>query len=268
MRDQPGAPNRLPRHELLDEMGLSPQWRLRKASRCDRDLAPSVAPQTPSASESLLSPAPLNATGDDSNEKRRIERIASMDWLELTEDTARCQACGLCQQRRQAVLGVGDTSADWLFIGEGPGAEEDARGEPFVGQAGKLLDAMLQAIGLRRGEDVYIANAVKCRPPRNRTPENAEIAACHPYLLRQIVLLQPRLIILLGRVAAQALLGEVDTLASLRGRTFSHRTSTGEIPMLVSYHPAYLLRNLTDKAKAWQDLCRARELMRQAKNTP
>lgn len=166
------------------------------------------------------------------------------------------------------MLGVGDTAADWLFIGEGPGAEEDARGEPFVGPAGKLLDAMLAAIDLRRGEDVYIANAVKCRPPQNRTPETAEMATCAPYLRRQIALLQPRLIVLLGRAAAHALLGDVGSLASLRGRTFEYTGSPGSehpIPVLVTYHPAYLLRTLPDKAKAWEDLCRARALMRAAR---
>lgn len=263
MNDHDSNPGRLRRHELLDEMGLSPQWRLRDTAN---HLASSLTPQAISACDPPTPAERLVAASEEPSQNQRLQRIARLDWLELAQDTAGCQACGLCQQRRQAVLGVGDTAADWLFIGEGPGAEEDARGEPFVGQAGKLLDAMLQAIGLRRGEDVYIANAVKCRPPKNRTPEIAEIVACHPYLQRQIALLQPRLIVLLGRVAAQALLGEVDTLASLRGRTFSHRTPTGEIPMLVSYHPAYLLRNLTDKAKAWQDLCRARELMREARN--
>jgi DNA polymerase len=167
----------------------------------------------------------------------------------------------LCARRKQAVPGVGDENAAWLFIGEGPGAEEDERGEPFVGQAGRLLDAMLAAIGLKRGEDVYIANAVKCRPPGNRTPENAEMAACFPYLKRQIALIRPRLIVLLGRTAVNSVLGESRSLASLRGRTLSYRDDDREIPVLVTYHPAYLLRNLPDKAKSWEDLCRARALI-------
>jgi uracil-DNA glycosylase family 4 len=160
------------------------------------------------------------------------------------------------------VPGVGDESAGWLFIGEGPGAEEDARGEPFVGVAGKLLDAMLAAIDLKRGEDVYIANAVKCRPPGNRTPEAAEMAACAPYLKRQIALIEPRLIVLLGRAAVHALLGDQGSLASLRGKPLAYRDGEKEIPVIVTYHPAYLLRTLPDKAKAWEDLCRARALMR------
>lgn len=168
----------------------------------------------------------------------------------------------LCE-RKQAVLGVGDEKASWLFIGEGPGAEEDVRGEPFVGPAGKLLDAMLAAIDLRRGEDVYIANAVKCRPPGNRTPEAAEMAVCAPYLKRQIALIQPRLIVLLGRAAVQAVLGEEGSLASLRGKTFTYRDGALAIPVVVTYHPAYLLRTLSDKAKSWEDLCRARALMRE-----
>jgi len=255
-------PGGLSHDELLAEMGLEPQWRLRTTATAkveQREVLPDTLPDAASQ------PAALETTAQPSTSEPRAPRIARMDWAELAQETAACQACGLCRQRRQAVLGVGDTSADWLFIGEGPGAEEDARGEPFVGQAGKLLDAMLRAIDLRRGDDVYIANAVKCRPPNNRTPEINEIAACKPFLLRQIELLQPRLIVLLERVAVQALLGEGGTLAALRGQTFSHRTASGEIPMLVSYHPAYLLRNLPDKAKAWQDLCRARQMMRQAK---
>jgi DNA polymerase len=173
----------------------------------------------------------------------------------------------LCEQRQQAVLGVGDPAASWLLIGEGPGAEEDACGEPFVGPAGQLLDAMLAAIDLARGHDVYIANTVKCRPPSNRTPDAAEMAACRPYLERQIALVRPSLIVLLGRAAAHSVLGKDDTLASLRGKTFEYRDGERRIPVVVTYHPAYLLRNLPDKAKAWEDLCRARALLRDARKS-
>jgi DNA polymerase len=159
------------------------------------------------------------------------------------------------------VLGVGDRNADWLFVGEGPGAEEDARGEPFVGQAGKLLDNMLAAIGLRRGEDVYIANAVKCRPPENRTPTPEETAICHPYLERQIELVRPRLIVALGRPAAQTLLQEDVKIGAARGKLHDYRG----IPLIVSYHPAYLLRTPQDKARAWEDLCFMRRTMRTEK---
>jgi DNA polymerase len=148
------------------------------------------------------------------------------------------------------VLGVGDSAADWLFVGEGPGAEEDARGEPFVGQAGKLLDAMLAAIDLKRGDNVYIGNSVKCRPPGNRTPLPEETACCWPFLERQIELISPKLIVALGRPAAQTLLQSEVKIASARGRLFAWR----DIPVIVTYHPAYLLRNLTDKARAWEDL--------------
>ncbi|SBT09746.1 Phage SPO1 DNA polymerase-related protein (fragment) [Candidatus Accumulibacter aalborgensis] len=198
----------------------------------------------------------------------RAAEINGLNWEELRRSVAACRACGLCAERRQAVLGVGDVFADWLFIGEGPGAEEDARGEPFVGSAGKLLDAMLAAIDLRRGENVYIANAVKCRPPGNRTPEAGEMATCAPYLRRQIALIQPRVIVLLGRAAALSVLGESGSLASLRGQPLAYagpESAGSAIPVVVTYHPAYLLRTLPDKAKAWEDLCRARSLMRATK---
>lgn len=181
-----------------------------------------------------------------------------MGWDELHASIAACRACELCQARKQAVPGVGDLSPDWLFVGEGPGAEEDARGEPFVGQAGKLLDAMLAAIDLKRGRKVYIANTVKCRPPGNRTPTSAETAACWPYLERQIALLKPRLIVALGKPAAQTLLQKEVRVGEARGRVFEHNG----IPLIVTYHPAYLLRTLADKAKAWEDLCFARATMR------
>jgi DNA polymerase len=182
---------------------------------------------------------------------------AGLDWDGLIARIHACSACRLCQQRKQAVPGVGDRQADWLFVGEAPGAEEDERGEPFVGQAGKLLDNMLAAIGLERGKGVYIANAVKCRPPLNRTPEADEIAACHSFLERQIQLIAPRLIVALGRPAAQALLATEVKIGPARGRTFRY----GDIPVIVTYHPAYLLRNPHDKAKAWEDLCFARRTM-------
>jgi uracil-DNA glycosylase family 4 len=155
------------------------------------------------------------------------------------------------------VFGVGDEKADWLFVGEGPGADEDVQGEPFVGQAGKLLDNMLMAIKLKRGKNVYIANVVKCRPPDNRNPAADEIAQCLPYLERQIALIQPKLIVALGKTAANALLGKDATIGSLRGTLHDYHG----IPLIVTYHPAYLLRSPTEKAKAWQDLCFALETM-------
>mgnify|MGYP001267462802 CR=1 FL=1 len=256
----------LSRKQMLDEMGLSPQWTLReqpllaRGEASARGIIPAALPG-PRPAPSVDTQASLVESGPE-----RAQHIAGLGWDQLRQSIADCSACGLCAQRKQTVPGVGDESAGWLFIGEGPGAEEDARGEPFVGVAGKLLDAMLAAIELKRGENVYIANAVKCRPPGNRTPEAAEMAACAPYLKRQIALIEPRLIVLLGRAAVHAVLGEEGSLSSLRGKPLSYRDGEKEIPVIVTYHPAYLLRTLPDKAKAWEDLCRARTLMRQMSN--
>ena len=210
------------RSEILAEMGLAPIWRLRDV------------------------PA--------RKEKKPIEEL---DWVELKQAVSACTACGLHATRTQTVFGVGDERAEWLLVGEAPGAEEDRLGEPFVGQAGKLLDNMLAALGLRRGENVYIANVLKCRPPGNRNPEPGEVACCTPFLLRQIALIRPKVIVAMGRFAAQTLLASDATIASMRGRV--HRYAG--VPLVVTYHPAYLLRNLPDKAKAWSDLVFARRMM-------
>jgi DNA polymerase len=183
--------------------------------------------------------------------------VASLDWVQLKEKVRTCTACGLCKQRKQAVFGVGNESAPWLFVGEGPGADEDEQGEPFVGQAGKLLDGMMAAVGIRRGREAYIANVVKCRPPGNRTPTLDEAAACAPFLDRQIDLIRPKLIVALGKTAAIRLLATEASLGSLRGRVHRYR----DTPLIVTYHPAYLLRNLPDKAKAWEDLLFARRTL-------
>lgn len=203
-------------------------------------------------------PAPVATSA--APDPARSARIATLDWEALEAGIRDCKACGLCERRKQAVPGVGDRQARWMLVGEAPGAEEDQRGEPFVGQAGRLLDNMLAAIGLKRGEDVYIANAVKCRPPHNRTPERGEIAACLPYLDRQIALVQPQLLIALGRPAAQALLDREIAISAARGKRFER----AGVAVVVTYHPAYLLRNPQDKAKAWEDLCFARRLMADA----
>jgi DNA polymerase len=179
--------------------------------------------------------------------------VADMDWDTLAETVAACQACGLCHSRRHTVFGVGDRQADWLVVGEAPGEMEDLQGEPFVGPAGKLLDNMLRAVGLGRHENVYIANVLKCRPPGNRNPEPAEVAQCEPYLRRQVALLQPKIILAMGRFAVQSLLGSTEPIGKLRGRIHHY----AGVPVVVTYHPAYLLRNLPDKAKAWADLCLA-----------
>ena len=181
----------------------------------------------------------------------------TLGWEALREAVAACTRCGLCKARKQAVFGVGSESGPWLFVGEGPGADEDEQGEPFVGQAGKLLDSMLAALGLERGRDVYIANVVKCRPPGNRTPTLEEAAACASFLDRQIELIAPKIIVALGKTAATRLLGSEASLASLRGRAHRYRGT----PLVVTYHPAYLLRSLPEKAKAWEDLLYARRTL-------
>ena len=259
----------LSREQMLVEMGISPIWVTRDTvPPADERTAsplpaepeppaarggastPSIVPVVPTVAEAV----PARADG-----KAKVE-VGNLDWPALARQVAECRACALCEQRKQAVLGVGDTNPDWLFIGEGPGSEEDAKGEPFVGQAGKLLDNMLAALDLARGNKVYIGNAVKCRPPGNRTPEAAEMAACRPYLERQIALLRPKVIVLLGKAAVHALLHDDKSLASLRGKRFEYQG----IPVVVTYHPAYLLRNLSEKAKAWEDLLFARRCLREA----
>jgi DNA polymerase len=187
----------------------------------------------------------------------RAARIAALEWVDMAAAVDACTACGLCRSRGRSVPGVGDVAAAWLFVGEAPGAEEDAQGEPFVGQAGRLLDNMLKALGLVRGADVYIANVLKCRPPNNRTPAPAEVATCRPFLDRQIALLGPRIIVALGKSAANTLLESDATIGSLRGRVHAYRG----VPLVVTYHPAYLLRTLHDKAKAWEDLVLARRTL-------
>ena len=277
------------REELLHEMGLSPIWRLRDTSDAsdtgaeatagagDADALPppaeaggraiAAAPAAPASAEAppTAPAAPVASTASISSSLPA--GVGAMDWPELEQAVAHCRACGLCERRKQAVLGVGDRHPDWLFVGEGPGADEDEQGEPFVGQAGKLLDAMLGAIDLARGRGVYIGNAVKCRPPGNRTPEAGEMTTCKPYLERQIALLQPKLIVLLGRAAVHTILGSDRPLASLRGRRHDYNLNGQAIPVVVTYHPAYLLRNLPDKALAWEDLCFARRVLAETRRS-
>ena len=193
----------------------------------------------------------------------RVERdVAGMDWPALRETVAACTACKLCQGRTRTVFGVGHPQADWMVVGEAPGEQEDAQGEPFVGKSGQLLDNMLRAIGVSRdatGTDrarqAYIANSVKCRPPGNRNPAPDELAQCEPFLVRQIALLQPKIILAMGRFAVQSLLRSAEPIGRLRGRVHRYQG----VPLIVTYHPAYLLRNLDEKARAWDDLCLAAE---------
>jgi len=186
---------------------------------------------------------------------------AAAQWQQLLEEVRRCTLCPLHTTRTQGVLGVGPKRSDWLVIGEAPGAEEDRRGEPFVGAAGQLLDAMLRAIGLDRRTNVYIANVLKSRPPNNRDPRPEEVEACLPYLVRQIALLQPKIMLAVGRIAAQNLLGTDAPLGRLRGRV--HHFGERQTPLVVTYHPAYLLRTPADKRKAWEDLKFARSVYQQ-----
>jgi DNA polymerase len=221
--------------EILSEMGI-PVWVRREARPVF---------QAPLAQAPIENPVPV---GD----------VAELGWEDLCGRVTACVACAeLASQRTQTVFGVGDPDADWLFIGEAPGAEEDRRGEPFVGPAGQLLDNMLGALVLERGRKVYIANILKCRPPGNRDPGPEEAAACRGFLDRQIALIQPRVIVALGRVAAQNLLGSSEPLGRLRDREHTYQG----IPLVVTYHPAYLLRSPGEKAKAWRDLLRARGLV-------
>jgi DNA polymerase len=186
---------------------------------------------------------------------RQTPSVQALDWDALSERVAACESCRLCEKRTNTVFGVGDRNADWMLIGEAPGENEDRQGEPFVGQAGKLLDNMLSSLALARDTNVYIANVIKCRPPGNRNPEPDEVARCEPYLQRQVALVKPKLIIALGRFAAQSLLKTDASISSLRGRVHAYEG----VPVIVTYHPAYLLRSLPDKAKAWTDLCLARD---------
>ena len=211
----------LSRDDVFGELGIGPVWRLR---------------ETPAS--------PLSAPPH--------------TWDTLADAVAHCTACKLSATRTQGVLGAGDRNADWLIVGEAPGAEEDAQGEPFVGPAGKLLDAMLASIDLARGDNVYLTNVLKSHPPGNRNPEPDEVAACRPYLLAQIELIQPKLILALGRLAAQSLLDTDEAIGSLRGRVHTFQG----VPLVATYHPAYLLRKPTEKARAWEDLCLARRTMK------
>jgi uracil-DNA glycosylase len=247
---------------ILEEMGLGPVWRLR---RPDGEPKPESAEDEPVRtvasvdSKDTISEGrkPQVATVRAAETEDRPAQIARMEWPELKQAVASCEACALCKTRKNTVFGVGDERADWMLIGEAPGAEEDARGEPFVGQAGKLLDNMLAAIGLERSAGVYIANVLKCRPPGNRNPEAGEVGQCSPHLIRQIALVRPKLIVAMGRFAAQTLLASDASIASMRGRMFEYQG----VPLVVTYHPAYLLRNMPDKSKSWEDLVFARRAM-------
>ena len=224
----------------LEEMGLSPRWVRR---------------------ESAVHPVASGAATSEMTSADRATDIASMDHETLRAAVAACRACRLCETRTQTVFGVGVAHPEWMIVGEAPGADEDARGEPFVGQAGRLLDNMLASVGLSRTQNVFIANVLKCRPPGNRNPQQDEVQQCDPYLRRQIELLEPRLIVALGKFAAATLLGSDASISSLRGRVHHIAIGARDFPLVVTYHPAYLLRAPQEKSKAWADLCFARALL-------
>lgn len=276
------------RPEFLQELGLSPRW-IRRARdggapapaldspapppAAASGTEPPAAAKKDSLQEAPAKPAatatPATATAQPAAAQTAEQRpaaaesaIAKMGWQPLRETVASCQRCELCKGRTQAVFGVGDDQADILFVGEGPGQEEDRRGEPFVGPAGKLLDAMLRSISLARDQGVYIANIVKCRPPLNRNPKREEAESCMPFLRRQIALIKPELIVAMGGVAAAHLLEiENPRIGELRQRLHD----CGGVKTVVTYHPAYLLRNPEDKRKAWSDLLFIRKIT--AKNS-
>jgi uracil-DNA glycosylase family 4 len=213
----------------------------------------------PQLSQAVSAPTSAAAAPTESNDK---EDVSQMDWETLRRTVTNCSLCGLHKTRTRAVFGVGDPRAEWLVIGEAPGADEDRQGEPFVGRAGQLLDSMLRALGLKRGENVYIANILKSRPPNNREPAPAEVASCLPYLQRQIELIQPRIILAVGRIAAQNLLQTDTPIGRMRGRVYQYGHGAAQIPVVVTYHPAYLLRSPGEKRKAWTDLKFAQEVLR------
>ena len=251
------------RDQMLDALAIGPQW-LR------REVAPAPPSDNPNLSLLPDTDVALVAARRSDLDNRQDStiggvgrhtdtEIAGMDWAALQAAVSTCTRCDLCRSRTRTVFGAGDAKAKWLFVGEGPGRNEDQQGEPFVGPAGKLLDNMLATITLRRGSNAFIANVVKCRPTdasgKDRAPSAEEVAACRPSLTRQIALIAPDIMIALGKTAAVALLGCEPTIAVSKLRGVVHRY--GELPLVVTYHPAYLLRALVDKRKAWEDLCLA-----------
>jgi DNA polymerase len=238
---------------MLDEMGIR-LWAAARPGRTDGSPLPSSEREEGKA-DALPEPATVVL-------RHRPAGIETMEWDELRTAVAACTACKLCSSgRRQTVFGVGSVQAHWMVVGEAPGEQEDIQGEPFVGKSGQLLDNMLKALGLGRREStppdparqVYIANTLKCRPPGNRNPEPDELAQCEPFLVRQIALVKPKIILAMGRFAVQSLLRSNEPIGRLRGRVHRYQG----VPLIVTYHPAYLLRNLEDKARAWEDLCLA-----------
>lgn len=241
------------RSTILREMGLTPIWTVRGAATQSRDVVAEprrTAAQAIEASVAQIEPAGVPDPNRDTS-------IAAMSWDEIVASIANCTACKLSKTRNKTVPGVGDRAPTWMVIGDAPGENEDKQGEPFVGKPGQLLDAMLAAVGKSRSQGTFVANLIKCRPPGNRNPEPDEIAACSPYLKRQIALASPKLLLAAGEFAAQTLLNRDDLVTALRGAG-GHFLG---IPVVVTYHPSELLRSPLEKAKAWDDLVKARALV-------
>lgn len=280
--ESPGGPNTAPHSPIDAPTPVEARRDAPAAAPVDaaEPVAPPAvartAPAEPASGRASAIPASiLNRTGPPPRPAPKVEvqeeapppipvaeAVKDANLEQLAAQVVACAACGLCKGRRHAVVGQGAQPARWLVVGEAPGEQEDRQGQPFVGRSGQLLDAMLAAVGMSRERDVFITNVIKCRPPGNRNPKPEEIAACSPYLMRQIALLKPERILVLGRFAAQTLLGTDATIGNLRGRVHHLKTDEGvQIPVIVSYHPAYLLRSPSEKARAWQDLkLAAREL--------
>jgi uracil-DNA glycosylase len=253
---QPGGADAALRSAPDSAAAAEPDVQLEVATSSAASLRAASPASTTPAAASARAAAP---TRDLSSGQRPVG-IETMDWGALRDAVTSCRACKLCEGRKQTVFGTGSMQAQWLIVGEAPGEQEDLQGEPFVGKSGQLLDSMLRAIGLTRGDarpeqQVYIANTIKCRPPGNRNPEPDELAQCEPFLIRQLALLQPRIILAMGRFAVQSLLRSNEPVGRLRGRVHRYQG----VPLIVTYHPAYLLRNPEDKARAWDDLCLAVE---------
>jgi DNA polymerase len=251
--------NRAARKEYLAALGLE-TWVVRTTAPQPTMPAQPALPARPEmpARPNVVQAAPTASSPSAPIRADSSSREAAFDWAQLRERVAACTRCGLSGTRTQTVFGVGNQQAEWLVVGEAPGAEEDRQGEPFVGRAGQLLNAMLRAIGLAR-EQVYIANVLKCRPPHNRDPLGSETAECLPFLERQIELLKPKIMLVVGRIAAQNLLRTDAPLGRLRQQV--HVFGDSRVPLVVTYHPAYLLRTPADKRKAWDDLKFARKVL-------
>jgi uracil-DNA glycosylase family 4 len=248
---------------MLEEMGIRVFAPLPELQPIEEPVTELAQPATRSAAPQPVAeprpPAPPRVQpATESPPRQSVPGVDALGWEALEQAVSVCGACRLCEGRRNTVFGVGDLQPDWLVVGEAPGEGEELQAEPFVGEAGKLLDNMLAALGVSRRRGAYLTNALKCRPPGNRNPEPEEVAQCEPMLRRQVQLLRPKIILAMGRFAVQALLQTQEPLGKLRGRV--HRYEG--VPVIVTYHPAYLLRNLPEKAKSWADLCLAQAVLR------